>query len=1159
MGGTDPTNRRIGPAGRWGPVLGLAALLVLGCDDGGGGADTDGGMGGAGGGGTLDGGSGGMGGGGAPGDARAPLDAAVDMALPPGDVGPGDDGGCPPGDEGCACGADDACGEDLYCELGVCAACVPGLPGCACVDGQCPDGLACVDEVCRECAADAPGCACDADDACAEDLVCDVDDDLCREPLACGEVGCVPNQRCEAPEVGDATCLEACLPGFDWDGAACVEQRGAHCGAGEGSIAPDCDADLRVCLEVADGAQCGVCVDGHTDEQGDLDTCRPLRTCASLDCAGANRRCVAPPAGQDAACGACADGFRDEGGACAPIPMANCDAGAEASILAECQAQNRACAADGAGARCTTCLDDFVEVGGDCVMPTGSCTPGEPGNILDQCAAENRDCEPVGAGARCGACRQGFVEMGGACVVEAPMCDPVACAALGRGCDDAVGADCGACTDPTQTPSSGDPNSACVGVSSCDPDPCLEGQFCVPQPFGDPPICEDRPCADPDQVLSQTVMNGAVVAEECVTCARACGQAGETGALWPYAKQNSLVVNGVSEGCICETLPGFYTSAAGGLFTDLCDADSDGWVSQEARQSVFSNDPHIAANARCDVHVVDAIAFENEYGQRLRQLFCLDGLTPADEGPCDGRDPVYLFEPLTLDSQPDLERAQPPAYAADGVGRALRAEEVNPLTKACLQGADTNGNLVDDADEHQSSPLDPLGVPEELRLFTQFGYFIELHESVFEPPLLSADACDDDADCPGRTCAAAGFCRERFGTLVIREKSRCADDFPLTYRPEDGDYWRGCTRRRDADWSDDPADVDPLTPVNFDFAQWGCDARTGSCPVPPPPTPALPAVDVPPHGLCDDLPRPPLDGVWRGMNHHSQFKCVTLADQVLDPRRTPQRVTRAQLHDGLTGGLQMNVCHVACPDGDADCALDCAGEACAASSAGPGGATANPSDPVLVCDTVLDPAAVDVNAVGFVAVRHIDPSDEATPPDYVRGCIDEWSPSRADLDATAAWRTLCPGFLGNPAAVKGRGNPANFGKLLCGCNEFYGGEDCDVGCPRPMFGGEPPAEGEADILGQCVENNYCPVGRPGDPESGPSGWWVCADVGRTSVTAFDPVLGPVLRASDDPAGWVLRGGDVRPIAPAAPNCAEGEDCACSAGDADCTPPQWRVR
>ena len=106
--------------------------------------------------------------------------------------------------------------------------------------------------------------------------------------------------------------------------------------------------------------------------------------------------------------------------------------------------------------------------------------------------------------------------------------------------------------------------------------------------------------------------------------------------------------------------------------------------------------------------------------------------------------------------------------------------------------------------------------------------------------------------------------------------------------------------------------------------------------MPPPPTAAAPGLSgAPAHGLCE-VTLPPVDAkcavvgsafpclhgaVWRGMTHHSQFRCVVLNAEAsnTEPRLAPL--------DVYGGQHRFSQCHVACPAGDPTCAADCAGGA----------------------------------------------------------------------------------------------------------------------------------------------------------------------------------------------------------------------------------------
>jgi hypothetical protein len=116
--------------------------------------------------------------------------------------------------------------------------------------------------------------------------------------------------------------------------------------------------------------------------------------------------------------------------------------------------------------------------------------------------------------------------------------------------------------------------------------------------------------------------------------------------------------------------------------------------------------------------------------------------------------------------------------------------------------------------------------------------------------------------------------------------------------------------------------------------------------------------------------------------------------------------------------------------------------------------------------------------------------------------------------------------------VRGLGNPAAFGALMCGCTYHHGGAVCDLGCPDPRYGGDV----EDEIL---CRNGYCPTGTLDDP--GRIGWWMCADTARLTVEPAIPGGPPVL--AEDPeggGGWRLRGADLRPVG--GERLCQREDC-----------------
>ena len=136
------------------------------------------------------------------------------------------------------------------------------------------------------------------------------------------------------------------------------------------------------------------------------------------------------------------------------------------------------------------------------------------------------------------------------------------------------------------------------------------------------------------------------------------------------------------------------------------------------------------------------------------------GRGPVDAGACTSS-VIRLLETELTDTpgQPVFALNNKfPVFGGDA-GRALEASELNALTKACVaDNADFNNDGNSDILEYhaQGRPLLPL----DTQLLLQFAYFMELNTSYFEA---SADAGVD-----------AGF-------LVIKERSRCDNAFPLHY------------------------------------------------------------------------------------------------------------------------------------------------------------------------------------------------------------------------------------------------------------------------------------------------------------------------------------------------------------------------------------------
>jgi hypothetical protein len=976
---------------------------------------------------------------------------------------------CPEGEPDCPCAGGEVCHEGRICLVGVCAEdpCPAGTDGCPCAAGDVcvVDGLVCGgDNLCRPCSNDMAGCPC-IGGLCQADLACDANDGRCRAELTCALAACVPHQLCDEGAGGvDAQCLEACEPGFVWQAGTCEERVVTTCAPGAlDSLRPQCDALNRDCVEDAPGeARCADCLAGYLEEAAQ---CRALRTCVDAGCAAQNRACIEAPA-VDAACGACLPGFVAQGNQC--VPDLSCDD-------LDCAERHRTCG--GEPPRCGACDLGFVEFAGNC-EPAPTCDPGAPNSIAEECAALDRECLFINDAAVCGECVAGTLQHpdSGRCE-ESVRCEDLPCEALGRDCVGQPFAECADCTAGSRPATPGDPLSPCVPALTCADIACPPNEFCLEGQGLDDASCVRSRCG-PDSAFRLDT-------QECVTCSNLlCGEVGETGNVWPVTQQ-------FSDDCLCETQTGYYWDAGGAVRALPCDKDADGWVRVSAASALESDDPAVLDNARCALRKIDRIVLKNELGQTHEVRSCFEGWLDDPNAVC-AVEPVSLYE-STRNDDPDtlaLDRAiDAPSYAQGGVGRPLRAEEVNPLTKACVSvNADYNDDHQSDAAEYQGA--EPAADLEDaLRPFLGFSYFVELHRGYYLAPAAN----------------------ETFGRYVIEERSRCDAGFPLVYAATEGTYAAGCTRNRDARFTDD---TQTLAPVGFDFARFGCGAdQSGTCELQPPVTEVGRPDAIPPHGLCDLATLPPADGLWRGMNHHSQFKCLVVSapgELPIDRLQAPHRVAASELYDGRESSrpYQFNRCRVACPALDPDCSDDCpVGAGCAASSITPGGLK-NPSRPVFACDAVPqseDGAAIPARSVGFAAVRYLQGAGE-----YLRGCIDEWNPSLIPAEYRP-WKALCPGQVENPSAVVGVANPENFGALICGCGLNYGGPSCSIGCPRLDFDANgdgvfdtdvgPLAFGgpASNVAPTCV-NGYCPLAAD-DEGGGRRGYWVCGGFTATSWEA----------------------------------------------------------
>jgi hypothetical protein len=193
--------------------------------------------------------------------------------------------------------------------------------------------------------------------------VCDVVSTTCREPTSCEQAGCAQYQLCDQPAGADATCLADCEDGFGFDGEGCVPT-------------PSCDADApgfvdcgnRVCTELAGAVDCGDCLPGLVESDGE---CKE-NNCETL--CGSNVVCEGEDAGPiDCETSLCEEGFVPdpigdgciEWRTCADL---SCGANeyclestptraAECLVASPCGAKEVA-TSDGSCATCSNCFDD---------------------------------------------------------------------------------------------------------------------------------------------------------------------------------------------------------------------------------------------------------------------------------------------------------------------------------------------------------------------------------------------------------------------------------------------------------------------------------------------------------------------------------------------------------------------------------------------------------------------------------------------------------------------------------------------------------------------------------------------------------------------------------------------------------------------------------
>lgn len=626
-----------------------------------------------------------------------------------------------------------------------------------------------------------------------------------------------------------------------------------------------------------------------------------------------------------------------------------------------------ACGPDGSACEGEACVESDA---GRHVMDAGSCLDG---------GCEVVDCESLRADGLCpehrlctddtlvgAVCEDGCVdgyeidEMSGDCL-PVPSCDPFAdgsiavqCMSEFRACNsDGGSAVCGDCLEGYA-----EREGLCEMEIVCGGRVCTEDE--MPVDVDEGCECLPRMCADDEYFRQDT--------RSCEVCSRSCDGPGEGMAPYPVSDESGA--------CICSTQPGFFWQPGAAASALPCDEDGDGWLSQIAAAALSHRDGTIRQLARssCGRPTVERVLLQNEYGQQLTLHLCQNGVQLEE---CTELNPAV--ERLLVESQRNdsdglvSSSGEVPVYGYGDEGRLPLARELNGLTKGCMgEVTDLDGDGEPDIGQAHP-PLDSWD-PDDVSDWSFFSYFFELHTSAYFP------------GAPGEA-----------GALAIREHSRCATvdadgapwtPVPLVYSPEAGSYWRECHRQRDARFIGAPAGGETLP--GFDFAAYSCFGEDGACEVPAPPVAGPGAGEsIPAHGVCDLALWEGATEAWRGMHHHSQFRCVLVGEGA-------SAYSAGQATFASGGYLDFQRC-VLDPDGS--------GEG-------------------MRCDYEDAPG---VGAVGWAALR-FDSEDFDDPHTYA-GCVGE-----------APWHPLCP--TDTPRLANGvpgtSSDPENFGELLCSCEvELY--------------------------------------------------------------------------------------------------------------------------
>ena len=646
-----------------------------------------------------------------------------------------------------------------------------------------------------------------------------------------------------------------CDPGYvlNSDETSCIiENPYLTCAPNEEqSIADQCAAANKTCIRLSQDqdATCGTCLDGYKQKD---DRCEPTLKCEELNCVSLNRSCEPASAHFDAQCSSCIDPYILVNDECVPI---SCSRNQPGSILQLCEENNQNCLENGNTAVCGSCLPYFVPEGGDQCRLVSKCKDIACHLLKRSCISETETED-----AACGSCLDEFTEVDGICRQILPEGDDPSCTDLielegeqvsyHQLCEQSHNKAC-SLVDDVPTCSNclagftyDEERDRCLTIRSCaelncaaDYRECSEGSVsCGSCEIGyveDSNTGQCRPIITCDELnCDELGVNCLEVAEDDITyqrvdayCEVDCGP----NAIW-NGRRCALCPACDGEGeegrLLHPTTSGYC----------ICKTRPGYYYSTSSDIGTFpcdeDNDGWVRESARISINSSDPILKANARCnvQTIDEIRLVNEY--QEEKTIDLDQSVPLYESVRNDDDQLLQAmwtrgAGLPSYPS---GR-LEAASINRFTKAChATKVDYNDNGIEDYKEWKGDPLSPALLREQ-KVFNDFSYFMELHTGWFE-------------------------FNNGVGTYIIQERRRAEDPNSFSYvdlKPNDSghEYWRECSTLPDRGWSEDSLSI------SLDLAGYETEGSDSST-------------------------------AFRGMNHHSLFKCLLVTN-------TPQAIIPTEL------------------------------------------------------------------------------------------------------------------------------------------------------------------------------------------------------------------------------------------------------------------------